>query len=105
MGTALGEILSDLVAPVSRAREIQKECQSTEEMVTHIQTANQKIMESDTESIMVGSMDVEALYPSIHQREGAKIVTEEIIKSDIKYEGVDTRKAAVYLAATMDRKI
>ena len=104
MGTALGEILSDLVAPISRTRESQKECQSTEEMVTHIQEANKKIEESNKDSIMVGSMDVEALYPSIHQREGARIVAEEIVKSDIKYEGVDVRKAAVYLATTLDKE-
>ena len=77
---------------------------STEEMVTHIQEANKKIEESNKDSIMVGSMDVEALYPSIHQREGARIVAEEIVKSDIKYEGVDVRKAAVYLATTLDKE-
>ena len=53
---------------------------------------------------MVGSMDVEALYPSIHQQEGARIVAEEIVKSDIEYEGADIRKAAVYIAATMSKE-
>ena len=94
----------DLVAPISRSRPDLKECQSTEEMVRKIQNANTLLEERNCKEAMVGSMDVEALYPSIHQKEGAKIVAEKIIRSDVKYEGADIKKAAVYLAATM-RKV
>ena len=31
-------------------------------------------------------------------------MAEEIVKSEVEFEGVDVRKAAVYLAATMDRE-
>ena len=64
--------------------------------------ANETLEQKAVKQCLVGSMDVEALYPSIHQKEGAKIVTEEIIRSDIKYQGVDVRKAAIHIAAMME---
>ena len=45
LGTGLGELLSDLVKPVSLARESQSECQSTEEVMARITTANE-VMET-----------------------------------------------------------
>ena len=96
MGTALGEVLSDLITPISRSRHELKECQSTEEMISHIHAANKLLDEGQCTEAMVGSMDVEAFYLSIHQKKGARIVSEEIIRSDVIYEGVNIRKAAVY---------
>ena len=52
-------------------------------MIGHIQAANKLLEEGQHKEAMVGSMDVEALYPSIHQKEGAKIVSEEIIRLDV----------------------
>ena len=34
-------------------------------------------------------MDEEALYPSIHQREGARIVGQKVVDSSINYKDVD----------------
>ena len=53
---------------------------------------------------MVGSLDVEALYPSIDQKEGPRIVAEEVFKSKVQYKNIDYHLAAVYLAITMDRQ-
>lgn len=50
--------------------------------------------------IVVGSLDVEALYPLIDQVQGAKIVAEEIRKSPLKYEKLDEHLLGVYLAVT-----
>ena len=41
---ALGEILSDLVSPVSRSREDRTEYQSTEEIVSKTREANTNIL-------------------------------------------------------------
>ena len=49
-------------------------------------------------------MDVEALYPSIDQKEGPRIVSEEIMKSKIRFKNVNFHLAAVYLGVTMDRQ-
>ena len=45
---------------------------------------------------LVGS-DVVALYPSLSAERTAKIVKNQIIKSRIKFEGFDTKKALAYL--------
>ena len=45
-------------------------------MVTKIEEPNYRIYEAGVSEVMVGSMDWEALYPSIHQREGGRIVVQ-----------------------------
>ena len=80
MTTALGEILSHLVSPVSRSREDRTECQSTEELVGKIEETNTRLSQEGITKVMVGSMDVEALYPSVDQKLGAKLVAEEAIR-------------------------
>ena len=63
-----------------------------------------RIQRLDTEKdkeLMVGSLDVEALYPSIDQKEGPKLVSEEVRKSRLKFEGINYRLTAVYLTSTM----
>ena len=65
MGTALSEILLDLVSPIGRAREEGKECQSTEEMVSKIGEANTRMEEKQVKRCMVGSMDVEGFNEQI----------------------------------------
>ena len=52
---------------------------------------------------MVGSMDVEALYPSIDQKEGPRIVAEEVRKSKVNFSNVNFHLAAVYLGVVMDK--
>ena len=101
LGTGLGELLSDLVRPVSQARGSQSECQSTEEMVSRIEEANQRLQDEQVQDLMVGSLDVVALYPSIDQKVGARIVAEEMLRNGVRYRGVDIHKAVRYLAATM----
>ena len=61
--TGLGEILSDLIEPVSRSRKQQREPQSTEEVLRKIQDTNQRLMEEKIKNVAIGSLDVEALYP------------------------------------------
>ena len=52
---------------------------------------------------MVGSLDVVALYPSIDQLEGPKIVVQEIRSSGLKFEGVDMHLLGVYLGTLMEK--
>ena len=57
--------------------------------------------EVDDQRIMICSLDVSALYPSIDTKLASKIVRDEIRESPMKFEGVDWRWALVYLALTM----
>ena len=54
MGTALGELLSDLISPVSRSKKGNEltECQSTEEMMMNIELANTKVRDRGQTEIM-----------------------------------------------------
>ena len=101
--TPLGETLSDIIEPVSLARETVWESQSTEEVLRKIKEANAMLEKEGAREIMLGSLDVEALYPSIDQKEGPRIVAEEILKSKVKFHNINYHLAAVYLAVTLDR--
>ena len=101
--TPIGETLSDIIEPVSLARENIWESQSTEEVLRKIKEANLELKKEEAKEIMVGSLDVEALYPSIDQKEGPRIVAQEILKSKVKFENINYHLAAVYLAVTLDK--
>ena len=53
---------------------------------------------------MVGSLDVEALYPSINQKEGPRIVSEEVLKSKVEFQNINYHLAVVYLGATLSKE-
>ena len=70
-------------------------------MITRKEDANRRMEEEQVRDVMVGSMDVVALYPSIDQKVGAQIVAEELVRNQVTYKGVDMEKVVQYLAATM----
>ena len=55
-------------------------------MIRRIQVVIRNIEEKEAESARVGLIDVEALYPSIHQKKGTKIVAQEEMMSGIRYK-------------------
>ena len=63
--TGLGELLSDILEPLAKSNEDPREAQSTEELMRSIQDANRRLSEAGIGKCLVGSMDVEALYPSL----------------------------------------
>ena len=89
--------------PIARARDKIWEAQSTEEVLRKISEANFKLKSEGIKEVMVGSLDVEALYPSIDQKEGPRIVSQEVLKSKIDIKNVNYHLAIMYLATTMDK--
>ena len=87
--TPLGELLSDILEPVAKARPRQWEAQSTEEVLRNIRDTNQVLLQRQVSELMVGSMDVKSLYPSIDQRIGPELVAKEIMESSIEFESVN----------------
>ena len=75
------------------------EVQSTGEMVYHIKEAKIKIQERGTNTIS-GSLDAKALYTIIPVKTIAKDCKELMIRSKVKFEGVDYGWAAKYVAMT-----
>ena len=81
------------------------ESESTEESIFYIDRANKEIreevdrgIESDT-GVVIGSMDVEALYPSIQVNRSTRIVGEMVEESKLKIENVDYNTAVRYIAS------
>lgn len=95
--TPLGEILSDLIEPVAKARTPRWEAQSNEEVLRMIKSTNLRLENEGVKNVVIGSLDVIALYPSISQTEGLKIITEEVMKSQIDYENVDMHLCGLYI--------
>ena len=65
--TPIGKLISDLIEPIARTKEDSAEAQSTEELMQAIEDTNRLNKQNRTSGLVVGSMDMVALYPSIHQ--------------------------------------
>ena len=81
-------------------------CESTEDMLAEIHDVNDRtetILQED-EKLMVGSLDVKALYPSIDVDFAAEVVANELYKSDIKIDedSIDAEELGLYLILTVD---
>ena len=72
--TPIGDLISDIIEPLARVEPNKTEAQSTEELIRSIQEANSYLREVRDDSTVLASMDVVALYPSIDQKEAARIV-------------------------------
>ena len=51
--------------------------------------------------MVIGSLEVQSLYPSVDTKKAAKICRDRVIASEIKMEGIDYRWATIYLRLTM----
>ena len=96
--------MSDLIVPVTLMNKKSREAQSTEEVLRAVEEASVKLREERVQELVIGSMDVRALYPSLDIEASARIVSEEIIKSEIEYRGVDIKLAGVYLATALSKE-
>ena len=69
--------------------------QSSEDLLSRIELLNKKIREKKIGSskMMVGSLDVEALYPSIDVRKAGEICGDRILETELKQDGIDYRWA------------
>ena len=76
---------------------------SSEELLSFLGDVIEEIEEKGTpeEGLCVGSLDAEALYPSLDIEIGAELCKEKIIQSEMEFEGVDMRWATVYCALNM----
>ena len=80
-----------------------EEVVSTEEFLYEIKELNAKISEGKIEdsNIIIGSFDVEALYPSIEVKSAIEICRNRVLKSNVKFENINFKWALVYLVLTM----
>ena len=89
-------LVSSLLNAVADLSNSGTECRSTEDMIAKIE---EKVnSREETDSLVPGSMDVDALYPSLLAGPTADIVAEAIKDSELKMEGVDWEEAGKYLS-------
>ena len=71
--------------------------------MSKVELFNERIRrgELEGEELVLGSLDVEALYPSIDTMLAGKIVKERIMASELRLEGIDWRWLLIYLSLTM----
>ena len=100
----LNEWVSTPVESALNGQEM-KEVISTEEMLGWIDKMNKEWEETnfnpEREEVFVGSLDTEALYPSLDATLVAKLCGDLVAKKQLKIENVDYLWASMYLACTM----
>ena len=77
-------------------------CESTEELLEEIETVNRDW--DVQESWVVGSLDVDALYPSLDIELCAEVVCRKLFESDIQFVGLAWREIALYLRYHMSEE-
>ena len=75
-----------------------------EELLRGIEDANKGLGEVAAQDVVIASMDVTALCPSIDQVASARLVREAFQQSALEVANVDWRTAGLYLALTTSQK-
>ena len=99
-------MVADLInksADILARKNIGYNSKSTEEMVSVIEKYNDKIdnfrnnrRANGRKKLIIGSMDVKALYPSLKVEETVEVVEEMIERSGITIEGADWLEIGKY---------
>ena len=74
---------------------------STEQVLAQLQEAEETIREHGHDDTVVGSLDVQALYPSLDQEQAAEAVSRFVLRSKTKITGVNWRLSQVFLASNL----
>ena len=70
-------------------------CSSTINMLQEIENLNQS--GKLNENCIVGSLDIDSLYPSLDISRCARVVSQKLYDSDLKFPGLDWREIGLYL--------
>ena len=72
-------------------------------MLSKVDALNEKIKKGEIapKDLMVGSLDVESLYPSIDTKVAAKVCRDRVKNSKLSFLGIDYQWALLYLSVTM----
>ena len=76
---------------------------STEDKIAKIDQLNKDISTGKIKpkKLTVGSLDVTSLYGSIDSKTAGIIARDKVVKSKMKFEGINYKWALIYLALTM----
>ena len=74
-------------------------CDSTEDLLAEIENLNNDEVNTNWE---IGSLDIEALYPSLDIPKCAEVVSQELYKSDIEIKNINWKEVMLYLRYMLD---
>ena len=102
----VSDTFSDLLSAVIEANNDEVLCYSTEELLEAFESYNEEIEKEDKDEnrYIIGSMDAVALYPSLRADKYAEIIREEVIKSKVRFENVDTFELGMYIRKHLSTK-
>ena len=97
-----GDILSTVLNAVTNALDEtdSKEVLSTEDLLGLLEDAEVKISK-ESNSVVLGSIDAKALYPSLDVDNSAYLCGQAVAKSKLHFKNIDTRALTIYIAATL----
>ena len=75
MSSRARDVLADIMEPLVELQLPRMEDKSTEEVIAQLEEEESAIRESGCDSIMVGSLDVKDIYPSLDIEQSAEIVS------------------------------
>ena len=102
MSQRLSDTLTDTLQAIYKTGDT-TEATSTEDCISKIEELNAKIRNGqvNSENMMVGSLDVTALYPSINTKHAGRICRDRIKNSPLSIEGTDYKQALRYMKLVM----
>ena len=103
MNGELSEWISEILDAVGQTEET-SEAISGEEMRAEIDLLNLTEQPVEVNGMFVGSLDAEALYPSLNIVESSKMCEERVMASGMIFEGVDYGWATRYVALNMSQE-
>ena len=102
-GARLSNILSNLINPCNEAVAGDSQVESTEDLQACIAGFN-LLPQEDRTDVVIFSMDVKALYPSIRVDTTVEAVKELLQDTTVQFENVNFTELARYLPLTIDGK-
>ena len=97
----LSHLLSMIIKPIWCNNT--NTCTSTEDMMASLKTVNDRLSET-REDVVIISLDVKALYPSIDVDMAADIASKMFLEKGPTVSGIDARELGLYLAVNYDKE-
>ena len=98
------EVLSLIINSALNCDMTEEECRSSEEMQRAIMDANSRIKEEKMTNIMVFSMNVDALFPSMNLEDVLDTIRELFLDTDLQVKVEDDKLLAQYLTVLVSKE-
>ena len=93
----ISHFISSIIRPI--IEQAPEPCNSTDDLLSRIHEVNES---EDLTGCIIGSMDVEALYPSIDINFSVEKCVELIYESGVQFKNADINELGLYLALCME---